>query len=241
LLLDLYLRVLSLDYSEIKPNHHTLSIIQKQHLLKFPYQNLRYFQIGNDWITFDDPQQLVKLTISGSVGGTCCHLNYSLYWLLNKLGFNCTLISGKISRTDMDHMIMIVELDQPYLVDVGFGEFFFIRPVPLSEEVIEDISGAYRVVIDEETGKFMLQQKRKEHWRVRYSFDLNPRTLNDFEETYRFLSENESHFNNNIIFTKYIKNGFISLYNNKLTIIEDGIVRRIQIPWENVEPLFSII
>jgi hypothetical protein len=55
----------------------------------------------------------------------------------------------------MDHMIMIVELDQPYLVDVGFGEFFFIRPVPLSEEVIEDISGAYRVVIDEETGNIM--------------------------------------------------------------------------------------
>jgi N-hydroxyarylamine O-acetyltransferase len=136
---------------------------------------------------------------------------------------------------------MIVELDQPYLVDVGFGEFFFIRPVPLSEEVIEDISGAYRVVIDEETGKYMLQQRRKEHWRVRYSFDLNPRTLNDFEETYRFLSENATDFNSNIIFTKHIKNGFISLCNNKLTIIEDGIVRRIQIPWENVEPLFTII
>jgi N-hydroxyarylamine O-acetyltransferase len=59
----------------------------------------------------------------------------------------------------MDHMMMIVALDQPYLVDVGFGKFFFRRPVPLSEEVIEDISGAYRVVIDEETGKFMLQQK----------------------------------------------------------------------------------
>ncbi|SEM74630.1 N-hydroxyarylamine O-acetyltransferase [Lihuaxuella thermophila] len=148
-----------------------------------------------------------------------------------ELGFKCTLISGYLSRFDFDHMAVVVELEQPYLVDVGFGEFFFRRPIPLNGDVLKDMSGDYRVITDEiYPDRFLLQQRKKDRWRTRYSFDLKQRQLKDFEQTYRWLADNPNAYKANLMLRKHLKNGFISLYNNKLTIIEDDIVRRIQIP-----------
>jgi N-hydroxyarylamine O-acetyltransferase len=222
-------------------DYHGLATIQRKHLLTLPYQNLDYFKIGDDWITFDDPTLLVRKTISRSAGGTCYHLNYSLYWLLLELGFNCTLISGFISRFDLDHMAVVVMLDQQYLVDVGFGEFFFRCPIPLIGNVVKDLSGDYKVAIDEQTGTFLLQQRKKERWKTRYLFSLEPRQLKDFEQTYKWLSEKPNGYKSNIMFRKHLSNGFISLYNDRLTIIEDGVTRRIQIPRDHSNTILSII
>ncbi|WP_223248083.1 arylamine N-acetyltransferase family protein [Laceyella sediminis] len=205
--------------------------MQNQHLLTLPYQNISYFKRGDDWITFDDPELLVSKTISRLSGGICYHLNYSLYWLLQELGFNCILISCYLSRFDLDHMAVIVSLDQQYLVDVGFGEFFFRNPIPLDGNVVEEISGYYRVKMSKETGRFLLQQRKKKRWKTRYSFNLNPRQLKDFEGIYQWLISNPNAYTTNVMFRKQLKKGYLGLHNDRLTIIEGNAIRRMQIPW----------
>jgi arylamine N-acetyltransferase len=86
------------------------------------------------------------------------------------------------------------------------------------------------VVFNELNGKYMLNQRKKRRWRTRYLFDLKPRKLEDFKKTYQWLTNNPNGHTTNVMFRKHLKNGFLSLYNDQLTIIEDGVVRRVHIP-----------
>lgn len=51
-------------------------------------------------------------------------------------------------------MIIIVKLDREYLVDVGFGAYFFRKPVPLDGTPIHDISGTFRVNSTSSEGEY---------------------------------------------------------------------------------------
>ena len=58
------------------------------------------------------------------------------YELLIALGFRVSMLSGCVRRDDggfgpeFDHMLLKVELPDPWLADVGFGESF-VDPLPL--------------------------------------------------------------------------------------------------------------
>jgi N-hydroxyarylamine O-acetyltransferase len=45
---------------------------------------------------------------------------------------------------EFDHMVLLVNLENTYLVDVGFGDTFR-KPIALPDGITEDISGRYRV------------------------------------------------------------------------------------------------
>ena len=59
--------------------------------------------------------------------------------MLGALGYEVTRLGAEVLLGDVntfpvpDHLTLRVELDRPYLVDVGFGDSF-IRPLPLDSE-----------------------------------------------------------------------------------------------------------
>ena len=56
--------------------------------------------------------------------------------LLQALGFRVTLLSARVAREDgsygpeFDHLTLLVDLEEPWLADVGFGECF-LEPLRL--------------------------------------------------------------------------------------------------------------
>jgi N-hydroxyarylamine O-acetyltransferase len=127
---------------------------------------------------------------------------------------------------EFDHMVLLVDLEKTYLVDVGFGDSFR-KPIALPDGRSEDISGSYRLrpfASGQDT--YILQKKDNNHWQTVYSFTTIPRVLSDFEEMCDFnQSSPESHFTQQTICSIATKNGRVSLSDDFLTI-NDGTSKR---------------
>ena len=63
-------------------------------------------------------------------GGFCYELNGLFAELLRRLGYRVTLLSAGVAQDgggfgpEYDHLLLLVELDRRWMVDVGFGENF---------------------------------------------------------------------------------------------------------------------
>jgi N-hydroxyarylamine O-acetyltransferase len=69
-------------------------------------------------------------------GGWCYEMNGLLDWALREIGFKVTRMSGGVMRAAVgdgavgNHLVLKVDLDRPYLADVGFGDGL-IEPIPI--------------------------------------------------------------------------------------------------------------
>ena len=61
-------------------------------------------------------------------GGWCYEMNGLLGWALGEIGFAVTRMAGAVGRTERgdishgNHLVLRVDLDRPYIADVGFGD-----------------------------------------------------------------------------------------------------------------------
>lgn len=156
-------------------------------------------------------------------GGYCYELNGLFNLLLESLGFKTTLLSGRVRRDDgtygpeFDHMVILVSLDQEYLVDVGFGDSCR-KPVPMTGEVIADTTGKYRVKI-EENDQTLFQKETSRGWETHFSFTLRPRRMEDFQETNIYQQTSpESHFTKSTICSIATENGRVTVSGNELIV-----------------------
>lgn len=202
-----------------------LARLQLQHLKHIPFQNLGYFEKGASWIDFHNPMTLIESVLKKE-GGLCFHLNYSFSQLLHNLGFECYLIGCWMNRSDTDHMAIIVRLgDVNYLVDVGYGEPLLREPMPIIDGFHQSALGLnYRLrLID---GRWFLQKKMGE-WKTVYHFELSPRELAEFKETYIAHLTQSSGFRRSVFFSRASNNGFVRLVNNQIRIhLHDKVLKR---------------
>jgi N-hydroxyarylamine O-acetyltransferase len=69
-------------------------------------------------------------------GGWCYELNGVMGWALTQIGYRVTRLSAGVMREHQgdaqlgNHLCLLVELDAPYLVDVGFGGSL-LEPLPM--------------------------------------------------------------------------------------------------------------
>ncbi len=111
----------------------TLHDIHRAHLRALPYENLDVLlgQPGGVGI-----QGGYDKIVTGGRGGWCYEMNGLLGWALSEIGFQVTRMSGAVSRTERgeishgNHLVLRVDLDQPYIADVGFGDGM-LEPIPL--------------------------------------------------------------------------------------------------------------
>lgn len=116
-----------------RPDLPTLVELHRRHLLAIPYENLDV-QLGRP-IGLETGPIYEKLVL-GRRGGWCYEMNGLLAWALEEIGFDVMRMAGGVGRAETgdavfgNHLALRVELDEPYLSDVGFGDGIF-EPVPI--------------------------------------------------------------------------------------------------------------
>ncbi|GAA3036628.1 arylamine N-acetyltransferase family protein [Streptosporangium longisporum] len=124
-----------------------LRTLQLAHLRAVPFENLS--------IHLGEPVPLESGALFNKIvdrrrGGFCYELNGLLAELLTALGYRVTLLAARVfnGRTPgplFDHLALRVDLDEPWLVDVGFGDFAD-EPLRLDERAEqEDGGGTFRI------------------------------------------------------------------------------------------------
>src|SRR5450755_2518048 len=199
-----YLQRLGLERAE-RPSLPFLTKLQRRHLLRVPFENLDIFW-GNP-IPLDVQRAFYKV-MELRRGGFCYELNALFAALLQTLGFQVSLLSARVWRKvehtwgpEFDHLTLAVTLDQPYLVDVGFGDCFR-APMPLSTVVQSDVSGRYRLVQGEWSDQWVLEHAARAHWRSLYRVSREPRALSAFAAMNAWQQTSpESPFTGNAVFT----------------------------------------
>ena len=216
-----------IKYDEIpETNLSTLFTLHKKHLLNVPFENLdihlkRQIQLSYDFF-FD------KIVLHNR-GGFCYELNGLFYNLLVELGYNAKLISARVKNKqgdfsqEFDHMAIIIELDDNWLVDVGFGDSF-TEPLKLELDAEQIQNGTiYKIV--KHNGDYLKLIKSEDgiNFSDEYIFTLIPRKLSDYQEMceYHQTSEN-SHFTQKKICTILTEGGRVSLTDDKLIITNKG-------------------
>lgn len=207
------------------PNTDTLRSLQRAHMLSVPFENLD-ISAGRP-IICDEDSFLHKI-VNERRGGFCYELNGAFAALLRALGFKTTLLSARVPRAasdgpEFDHLALRVDLEEPWLVDVGFGDSF-LDPLRLISEVEQEQAvGKFR--IHSQAGDTFVMQRfeAEKGWRAQYSFTLEPRALNDFAGMCHYHQTSpESHFTQKRICSLATADGRITLSDTALIVTRNG-------------------
>lgn len=193
---------------------NSLRLIQERQMLSVPFENLNIF---HDIPIQLDLDSLYDKIVERRRGGYCYELNALLAWLLKSLGYEVSILSGQVLRDDgtfgpeFDHMVLLVHLDRNYIVDVGFGDS--VRsPLPLSGEVVTDVSGSYRIMPEATANALLFEKWVNDEWTSEFRFTLAPRQIDAFRDMNIYQQTSpESHFTTNLIVSIATESGRISI------------------------------
>ena len=206
------------------PTLDTLRELHRAHLLAVPFENLD-IHLGREIVL--DETRLVDKIVSERRGGFCYELNGAFAALLRALGFRVSMLSAGVATPDgkigpeFDHMLLLVDLDEPWLADVGFGDCF-VEPIQLSDKPKTDGERLFRVLDD---GEYRILQRCDDagEWSPQYRFTLTPHNFGDFAAMCRFhQSSPDSHFTRNQVCSRLTPTGRVSLTNDRLIVTENG-------------------
>jgi N-hydroxyarylamine O-acetyltransferase len=208
-----------------EPTAATLRAIHRAHLFTVPFENLD-IALGRT-IAIDETMILNKI-IRLRRGGFCYELNGAFAALLRGLGFQVTLLSARVPRAnfsegpEFDHLALRVDLEEPWLADVGFGESF-LEPLRLEPGVEQlDPAGSFRLT--EKRDRIQMERSGSEGmWKPQYSFSLQPHRLEDFSAMCHYHQTSPaSHFTQNRICSRATPDGRITLSGMKLITTTNG-------------------
>lgn len=142
-LLAAYLDRIGYD-GPVRPDLATLRSLHRAHLLAVPYENLDV-QLGRPLTP--DPQAAFEKIVGRRRGGWCYEMNGAFGLALEAIGFKVTRLAGAVWRERLgdlnlaSHLVLRVDLDEPWLADVGYGdgpiEPFRPEPGPFAQRGFE--------------------------------------------------------------------------------------------------------
>lgn len=200
-----------------------LETLQRAHLTHVPFENLDvYYRRG----VSTDPALSTAKIVGGGRGGWCFELNGSFASLLDELGFQVTrlgatvVLDGPTHGPQPSHASIRVELDRPYLVDVGFGDSF-IRPLPLDRDGPHD--GGIGDYDFQRNGKSITLRSREDAgWTDQYRFSMESVVPTDFDPSNRFLQTSPTtHFTTKPFATRLLEGG-----PDRVTLVHDRLKQR---------------
>lgn len=205
------------------PNAETLCGLHRAHMLTVPFENLD-IHLGRPIVL--DEGLLFEKIVRQRRGGFCYELNGLFAALLRQLHFEVTLLSARVHQDGMpgpefDHMCLLVQLEERWLADVGFGESF-IDPLRLDDPGEQtQRSIGYRIEHQGEVWT-MMERRPPADWTVTYQFNLESRQLEDFSGMCHWHQHSsESHFTQKRICSLATRNGRVSLSEMKLIVREN--------------------
>jgi N-hydroxyarylamine O-acetyltransferase len=216
---------LTLDIDLLRPLH-------RAHLFTVPFENLD-IHLGREIVC--DESRILEKIVNEKRGGFCYELNGAFAALLRALGFRVTLLSCRVARQDgsygpeFDHLTLRVDLEEPWLADVGFGDCF-LEPLRLGSRLEQEQTGrVYRLTsrmtsaasIDAVFGLEVMAEGR---WNKEYALTLQPRELSDFAGMCHYHQTSpESHFTRQRICSLATPEGRITLSDEKLIETRKGL------------------
>jgi N-hydroxyarylamine O-acetyltransferase len=214
-----YLARLGVD-EEPQVNLEWLRRLHAAHLDNIPFENLS-IHLPEPIVL--EPTALVAKVVDLRRGGFCYELNGAFATLLRALGFDVTMLAARVFDEGrlgppFDHMCLRVDLDEPWLADVGFGDHF---RWPLRLHVgldQQDQAGVFRLVETDE-GEFDLLRDGT----PQYRFDLTAHDLQDYQATCAYHQTSpESHFTRNSVCTIPTSTGRTTISGRRLILTADG-------------------
>jgi N-hydroxyarylamine O-acetyltransferase len=201
-----------------EPTAETLRELHRAHMLAVPFENLD-IHLGRE-IVLDDERLYAKI-VERRRGGFCYELNGTFAGLLRELGFNVKKLAAGVARADgsfgplFDHMALLIELEEQWLADVGFGDGFR-EPLRLDDEGEQvQAFGAYRIRRDGE--QRILEQRSGDEWLPQYRFTLRPYEYSDYTEMCHYHQTSpESPFTQKHVCSLATADGRITLTNGRM-------------------------
>ncbi len=207
----------------------SLEVLQRAHLTHVPFENLDVFYRRGVHV---DPIRSASKIVEQGRGGWCFELNGAFSLLLADLGFEVTKLGATVvieNRPTIgpqpSHATIRVDLDRPYLVDVGFGDSFF-RPLPLDNDGPHDGGHAfYSFACNGDTTTLLMEGA--DAWEPQYHFSPNPAAEDDFEGANEFLQTlSMTHFTEKPFATRLFDGGpdRVTLLDDRLKLRSDGVL-----------------
>lgn len=209
----------------LAPTLKTLRALHRQHVLTVPFENLD-IGLGREIVL--DPERFIQKIVCERRGGFCYELNGAFATLLSAMGFRVTLLAARVSDKqedackEFDHLALRIDLEEPWLADVGFGDNF-LEPLRLVGRIEQqDAAGSFRLI--EAGERWQLEARQRDRsWLRQYDFSLAPRQLLDFAGMCRYhQTSRDSHFTRNRICSLATPEGRITLSGMRLIIKADG-------------------
>ncbi|QWI50472.1 arylamine N-acetyltransferase family protein [Bacillus mycoides] len=203
-----------------------------------PFENLNILENNFTEISKENLEQKILLN---NRGGLCYELNPTMYYFLKDSKFDVHLVSGTVYNNansiwavDSGHIATVLKYhNELYLIEVGFGSYLPLAPVPFSGEVVHSVTGDYRIRKETtEKGNYILEMRKNNEfldqsstndWTVGYAFHLEEVNVEKANAAQKIIVEHEgSPFNKVPLTVKLTENGHASLTKDNLTIAKNG-------------------
>ena len=224
--MDLRTYLARIDYrGSLGPSADTLRRLHLAHLLAVPFENLS-IHLGEP-IVLDDAALFEKV-VARRRGGFCYELNGLFAALLRELGFRVSMLAAEVAKPEggyglpFDHMTLLVELEERWLADVGFGDSF---REPLRLDTPDgQVEGerAYRIAA-EQNRRVLMRREGDGPWIPQYRFDLEPHVYADYAAMCHYhQTSSESSFTRRRICSLATPTGRVTLSGLRLIITNQG-------------------
>jgi len=208
-----------------EPDRETLRALHRAHMLSVPFENLD-ISLGRKIVC--EEEGFLRKIVERRRGGFCYELNGAFAALLRALGFKVTMLSARVPRDDgssspeFDHLALRVDLEEPWLADVGFGELCNEPLLLRSGEEQEQDGRKFRIV--EQDGRLQLDCTEPDgSWKRQYSFTLVPRRLDEFAAMCHYHQTSpESPFTRKKVCSMATPDGRITISDRRLIITRNG-------------------
>ncbi len=225
--------------AEARIDLDTLTALQRAHLSTVPFENLDVYRRVE--VRTDIEWSVPKIVDRGR-GGWCFEANGAFSALLEALGFDIARLGAAVlldGPTEIiDHLTIEVMLDQPYLVDVGFGDSF-MTPLRLNSRGPQDGGTGTFEFFDSPQGR-TLTRHDDDGPVPQYRFRRVNRVMVDFEPASQMLQDDrELHWSNKPFATRLLDGGpdRVTLLKDRLKVRRDGVETETPVSadeWEDV-------
>ena len=225
---EAYLRRIEYDGPR-EPSSITLRNLHRQHLFTVPFENLD-IPLGTP-IALDISQIYQKIVVRQR-GGFCYELNGLFGELLRAMGFRVQMLSARVRREDggfgpeFDHMLLKVDLEEPWLVDVGFGDSF-VDPIVFRAGGADQVNGHRYVVLPKGQNWQLLREDDTGQVPLYVFAMFLIRSAITSEMCTFHQTSPESHFTKSWICSRATADGRITLANMRLIVTREGSARKL--------------
>ena len=210
-------------------NEKCLKELHRNHVMAIPFEAID-IQLKRP-ISLKE-KDIYNKVIDNNRGGYCYELNLLFHKFLSKIGFSNHLISAKIYDSgkfgpEYDHMAILLQLDDTWLVDVGYGDLF-IEPLKLIPDFQQEDTNKIYKIEKQNSNEYLLTESQKDHldFRIKYKFNTTPKKSKEFYDQNNWKqSSKESYFVKNTVCTIPTLSGRKTIFNNTYKSKNNNLVK----------------